>query len=584
MSDFLKQKAKNMAKQKIKSMAKAGGKKLLVALAPYLPAICLFLLVFFMVAILVVATYSAMAPQSAMTGIEPSQEDSAIINDYKHQCNKYNVIDTYIVNEGEPSSPGGPNYESNPGSTYYPGKFTKVGDLIDKYGQDQKLKETWGQAHAANLYWAYTKGENKIPDYMREKTADELHPWFYYKESEVIVCGEDGCVTYITHLLVEAYTIQGHYLYRYKWVTETTSDGGSITKEVPDGVIQILPDKWQRLKDWMKKTYDIKDDEKELELSRSYVWEASKGFDSKKEWLEWIAAKWGAEGAASIVSTSTVPADIYNIVKDIANKYNIPYWFILAIIDQESSFDVNADNGSDNPHCYGLMQVSDSNWNEKAPKLGYDIVRDRDNPKAQIEVGTYMLSELGLKYVDWESGNWKDDSLPVLTFYYGAGKNLEKGRAEYAEYVWAKAERYRDVKAVWPVPGYYTITGRYQEVDDLHPKGHKGLDIAADEGATVVSASAGQVAFAGWEDPSDPGVGFGQFVIVRDATHDYYYGHLSEICVSPYQVLQPGDVVGKVGSTGRSTGPHLHFQVHDITGGIPGYTVDPTPYTGMSIQ
>src|SRR5262249_22429272 len=86
---------------------------------------------------------------------------------------------------------------------------------------------------------------------------------------------------------------------------------------------------------------------------------------------------------------------------------------------------------------------------------------------------------------------------------------------------------------------------------------HEGLDITAAPGTKVVAPSDGIVTMAG---PSD--TGFGNFVCI---SHGYgvvtHYGHLQGFAVRPGQRVHRGDVIGFAGSTGRSTGPHLHYEV-----------------------
>jgi len=97
------------------------------------------------------------------------------------------------------------------------------------------------------------------------------------------------------------------------------------------------------------------------------------------------------------------------------------------------------------------------------------------------------------------------------------------------------------------------------------PALHSGVDLREEYGAPVRAAAAGVVAAAG------PSGGYGDMVEIHHggglATR---YGHLSAIDVAPGQQLAPGDLVGRVGSSGRSTGPHLHYEVR-----VDGEAVDP---------
>jgi murein DD-endopeptidase MepM/ murein hydrolase activator NlpD len=109
----------------------------------------------------------------------------------------------------------------------------------------------------------------------------------------------------------------------------------------------------------------------------------------------------------------------------------------------------------------------------------------------------------------------------------------------------------------WPVYGW--ITQGYRV-------GHSAIDIAAFQGTPVTAADRGVVIRAGWSS-----VGYGQFVVI-DHNIDYItlYAHLSEIYVEEGQIVGKGQLLGRVGSTGNSTGPHLHFEIRDF-----GARVDP---------
>lgn len=103
----------------------------------------------------------------------------------------------------------------------------------------------------------------------------------------------------------------------------------------------------------------------------------------------------------------------------------------------------------------------------------------------------------------------------------------------------------------WPLAGWLTQGYRYD---------HRAIDIAAPFGTTVTAADRGVVLRAGWNNQ-----GYGLFVII-DHNIDYItlYGHLSEVFVEEGQVVAQGELIGKVGSTGNSTGPHLHFEIRDF--------------------
>ncbi len=120
----------------------------------------------------------------------------------------------------------------------------------------------------------------------------------------------------------------------------------------------------------------------------------------------------------------------------------------------------------------------------------------------------------------------------------------------------------------WPVTG--TITSPFGWRSNPFggsPEFHQGLDIAAPTGTTVTAAAGGTVIMAQWYG------GYGNYILIdHGGGYSTGYGHLSAIYVSTGQVVQRGQAIGAVGSTGQSTGPHLHFEVR-----IDGKPVDPAP-------
>ena len=123
----------------------------------------------------------------------------------------------------------------------------------------------------------------------------------------------------------------------------------------------------------------------------------------------------------------------------------------------------------------------------------------------------------------------------------------------------------------WPVPGYSRISSPYGY--RIHPifntkKMHTGIDIPAPTGTPAVSIDQGKVIFSGTKG------GYGKTIMIQhDDGKVTLYAHNSELIVSVGQRVQKGQVVSKIGSTGNSTGPHLHFEVR-----INGKHVNPVPY------
>ncbi len=117
---------------------------------------------------------------------------------------------------------------------------------------------------------------------------------------------------------------------------------------------------------------------------------------------------------------------------------------------------------------------------------------------------------------------------------------------------------YGDGQFVWPVQGGVISQG--------FRAGHRAIDIAAPIGTPVYAADNGIVIKSGY---SKDGYG-GRVIIDHQIDYVTLYAHLSQALVEVGDVVQKGQLIGYVGSTGNSTGPHIHFEIRDF-----GFLVDP---------
>lgn len=111
----------------------------------------------------------------------------------------------------------------------------------------------------------------------------------------------------------------------------------------------------------------------------------------------------------------------------------------------------------------------------------------------------------------------------------------------------------------WPLPGYYTLTSKFG--GRIHPitgkyNSHTGIDIPAPAGTTIYAARGGQVITSGYHSS------YGNYVVIDHGGGDStLYAHMSKRSVSAGQIVTQDQAIGAVGSTGSSTGNHLHFEV-----------------------
>ena len=139
----------------------------------------------------------------------------------------------------------------------------------------------------------------------------------------------------------------------------------------------------------------------------------------------------------------------------------------------------------------------------------------------------------------------------------------QNGRAEWIDAANAAKPTQNETGMVMPARGPITSYFGYRYHPILHfTRFHGGVDIGAGWGSPITAAADGRVVAAGWSG------GFGREVeIAHGSGITSIYGHMSEIVAEPGSMVRAGQLIGYVGSSGLSTGPHLHFEVRQ--GGTP---------------
>lgn len=122
------------------------------------------------------------------------------------------------------------------------------------------------------------------------------------------------------------------------------------------------------------------------------------------------------------------------------------------------------------------------------------------------------------------------------------------------------------ISLIRPVSG--TITSRFGASSSMRKSSHTGLDIATSTGTPIVAAAAGTVTFSGYKGS------YGNMIVISHGNGvQTYYGHCSKLYVSAGTTVSQGQTIAAVGSTGNSTGPHLHLEVR-----INGVAYNPQNY------
>jgi len=452
----------------------------------------------------------------------------------------------------------------------------------DSYGRDIMLELTEGQV------WALVAFKNTAStlDLTKEeidKMANKLKPSFKYTVHERIienlitetdpetgkpVLNEDGTVrkkwVVTSHtpetLLISADTLLGKYEYTYKKVTETTGDV-RITYMQPYET-KLVGEPYERLKKFLKEELRIA--EGDMDIAVQAVLECANGYQFQEERMAWLlggSTSWN-------VNYTGIPPEIIPAIQEASQRFNIPEWLIAGIIQIESGFNPLARNI--NSGAYGLMQIMPSHINGGLFELlGFSRTADRDNPRAQVIAGTYLLHRHILRYinpaaVDWNSDMWKQQTLLGIINYGGyTNDKVEEGKAKYASKVWAAADMYRlsgntGMYMMWPLPGKTYISSHFgARIDPVYGTQafHNGIDIPAEVGTLVLSATSGTVVFSGWAG------GYGNLVVIESGRYQFLYAHNSRLLVRTGQQVSQGQIIAEVGSTGKSTGSHLHFGI-----------------------
>lgn len=163
-----------------------------------------------------------------------------------------------------------------------------------------------------------------------------------------------------------------------------------------------------------------------------------------------------------------------------------------------------------------------------------------EEPNTQIAAGTWLIVPGGRR----ELRDWGPPAIsrtnPAAAAYYGSGYcgQIYEGAIGTNTFVWPTVVR--------SLSGY-----------DYNPSIHPGLDITGAEGNAVYATDSGVVVFSGWSE-----YGYGYLIVIDHGTGwQSAYAHLSGIGVTCGQSVAQGTVIGAVGSTGNSTGAHLHFEL-----------------------
>jgi len=209
----------------------------------------------------------------------------------------------------------------------------------------------------------------------------------------------------------------------------------------------------------------------------------------------------------------------------------------------------------------GVLTMPEEAWSTAVAegKIGPDRPQDVisfDGSDSSLDTGS-------LDVIAAASGSLANESTDGITQAHESIRAEQRKQAAEVE-----ARRLRDAQRYVKPLDSYRISASFGSTGSLWVGAHTGIDMSASYGSSVMAVTSGEVVFAGWDGS------YGNKIVVEhwDGTRTWYC-HLSRIIQRSGKV-SPGDVIGAVGSTGNSTGPHLHLEVHPEDRSA----VDPRPY------
>ncbi|MTI82336.1 MAG: hypothetical protein FH756_00235 [Firmicutes bacterium] len=532
--------AKNMLKAKAKQLAKQGMKKFILWLVGAVGAPTL--IITGVVLLLFIIIYGAVAsseegPDSIAVSMKPQYEEKvAEVN----------------PNNGEPKS-------------------TRA-DLERKHF----LK--WGTILALDFFRAQIENKEEV-ECKVDELAPELAPIYTYEKSTIVTVTkrkvtktdpETGKKS--THwetdrdvddvyLLVEAKTFRGNYEYEYERKTTRHSSPNRKVTKTRDKLsgTNYIPD-WSTFDEVLRRELHV---DKVTMDERTVILEAGLGFTEQEQHFDWLLGNYRQPGAV----LAECPEEYRELFREAGEKYGVPWYVLMALAKTESSFqpDKIGDENYTGELAEGLMQFLPSTWAAYGIDANNDGEANPFDPADAIYSAAYYLNELG----------WEENEREAL---YGYNHSWQ-----YVDHVLELADQYHDQKVLGSGGYYYFpvdwdgwwVTAHFGADRGDHT--HTGVDIAAPSGTPLRAVIGGTVKISA-SDRALNDIGGRELWLLGDDGNNYYYAHLSGYATSDGQKVNASQVVGYVGSTGRSTGPHLHFGLIIPSQGShwinPGYLFD----------
>lgn len=240
------------------------------------------------------------------------------------------------------------------------------------------------------------------------------------------------------------------------------------------------------------------------------------------------------------------------------------YLFSKDMVDKTKevlSYDISIENLYNKSNEFFLNLQKKFNWgvnNEQNDNVNEEA-QDQNTEETNIENSNVESSENTNENVDNSEISQNDASTEVTN---NDTTQLAVGGADETQQEEEKSQEEQDIEYVkqnvsiiWPIKGVITSRFGNRTPSEIVTANHKGLDIAGNMGDNIVSAMDGTV--VQYSEEGD----YGKHLRIQSGEVLTLYAHCSELLVQEGSTVKQGDVIAKVGATGRATGPHLHFEI-----------------------
>lgn len=263
----------------------------------------------------------------------------------------------------------------------------------------------------------------------------------------------------------------------------------------------------------------------------------------------------------------------------------VMYWSLRSVVGSPEAIALRSENDA----LRTQLQLTEARMLEFGNQLSSFSEQDQELYRTILQANPISddVRKAGVGGADnyEEFQQFRPDTRNVLRRSAESLDNLERQMTiqtssykELIEMAKARADRLKEIPAILPINGKRIGSGVGMRNHPIYgtSRMHNGLDIAADVGTDIYAAGDGVVSFVGRK----AGYGITLELTHKKSGHMTRYAHLSKVKVKKGQRVNRGDVVALSGNTGRSTGPHLHYEVRDLK----DKTLNPVDFFALSMK